>query len=72
MDTNTYTEKIKRTRKRWRHYKRQLIKAGLNPEYVVAAYQFWFYSEHAFREINIGPIPVGLTSVSGTDATTYS
>jgi len=72
MDTNTYTGKIKRTRKRWRHYKRQLIKAGLNPEYVVATYRIWFFTEHAYKEINLGPIPVGLDFASGIDVTTYS
>lgn len=71
MDTNTYDGKIKRTRKRWRHYKRQRNKAGLNPEYVVARYQVWFYSEHAYNEINLGPVPVGLDLASGIDVTVY-
>lgn len=64
MDHNTYKGKIKRTRKRWRHYKRQLIKARLNPEYILAPYQVWFFGEDIFAF-------VGIDLAAGIDVTVY-
>jgi len=39
---------LSKNRKRWRHFKRQLRRAGINPDYLPAKYEctFWFLSAH--------------------------